>query len=360
MSETTIKARAWCITLFDLNQEQELCDLIDVDKDFLSYQHEICPTTSAEHIQAFVYFKTQARLSKIKRALPTAHIEVAKNIKGAYLYTKKEESAISGSFKELGVKPRDLKDGAEKTDRKADLKKLYYMAKERARIEDVESAGLEHYLVTHRHLTASFRQEERMGEFHCIYIWGSTNAGKSHAAEKYARLFSHSTQGGIIRWAGGKWISPHTSKDIMILSDIDTEMVKQLGLGWFKNLIDGTPQMAEDKGTRFNILCRNFIITSNYPPQTVWNNDAAMMRRMKQIEECNTYAENDQLCVRLGIPTGALTATQLLEIQTHGAVQQTSTATLQTPTTFSPMETTWDPTSGVIDLNALLEECDYE
>ena len=353
MSETTIKARAWCITLFDLNQEQDLIDLIDQDKDFISFQHEICPTTSQEHIQAFIYFKTQARLSKIKRALPTAHIEVAKNIKGAYLYTKKEETAISGSQVERGVKPRDLKDGAEKTDRKADLKKLYYLAKERAPIEQVEALGLEHYMVTHRHLQAMFRQEERMGDFTCLYIWGSTNAGKSHAAEKYARLFCHSTGGAIIRWSGGKWISPHTSKDIMILSDIDTEMVKQLGLGWFKNLIDGTPQMAEEKGCRFNVLVRNFIITSNYPPQTVWNNDAAMMRRMTNIEECNNLTENDNLCSRLNLPAGRLTAQQLLDLQTHGAA---ATAPTSTPETAP----TWDPTSGVIDLDALLRDCDYE
>lgn len=98
---------------------------------YLVYQHERCPSTSREHIQGYVEFRSQYSLSRVKDILkdPTAHIEKRRGTaQQASDYCKKRETAL-GSFTEFGEissqgKRSDLEEVKELIDQKASIKEI--------------------------------------------------------------------------------------------------------------------------------------------------------------------------------------------------------------------------------------------
>lgn len=50
------------------------------------------------HIQGCVWFKNSVRFTKIKKVIPTAHIEATKSLHDAIKYCKKEDSRLDGPY----------------------------------------------------------------------------------------------------------------------------------------------------------------------------------------------------------------------------------------------------------------------
>lgn len=55
---------------------------------------EMCPTTQREHFQGAIQLHSVQRLAALKRWLPTAHLEPAKNSEALKRYAMKEDTAI--------------------------------------------------------------------------------------------------------------------------------------------------------------------------------------------------------------------------------------------------------------------------
>ena len=73
VKRNTSQFSAWMVTAFDQ------LDMFDPTKwssfRYCCYQHEICPSTNREHIQAYVMFSKRVTLAFLKKLDPTAHID---------------------------------------------------------------------------------------------------------------------------------------------------------------------------------------------------------------------------------------------------------------------------------------------
>lgn len=93
---TTMRAACWSCTAFD-NDEIVLLENSDNYPQFVKQVYggrEICPTTNREHFQGAIVLKTQQRLSAMKKWLPTAHFQVARQTEALKKYCMKQETAV--------------------------------------------------------------------------------------------------------------------------------------------------------------------------------------------------------------------------------------------------------------------------
>jgi hypothetical protein len=90
----TDKATHWQVTAYD----QDILRLEDASG-YPVYVKKVyggrekCPTTGREHFQGHIVLRTQQRLSAIKKWLPTAHLEVARNFNASIQYALKTDTA---------------------------------------------------------------------------------------------------------------------------------------------------------------------------------------------------------------------------------------------------------------------------
>lgn len=89
-----VKATLWSVTAF--NSEIELLEA----KEFPDYVkkvyggREVCPETGTLHFQGMIKCLHQVRLSKLKKWLPTAHLEIARDGDALEKYVMKSETAV--------------------------------------------------------------------------------------------------------------------------------------------------------------------------------------------------------------------------------------------------------------------------
>lgn len=94
----TDRGSHWSITVFDETEMARLHNRAEFPawlKD-LQGQMEIAPTTGARHFQGYLH-TSQQRFSTIKKFLPTAHIEKARDINALKLYVNKDDTAVEGT-----------------------------------------------------------------------------------------------------------------------------------------------------------------------------------------------------------------------------------------------------------------------
>ena len=105
----TDRSTNWAVTAFGND-----ITLLEDEKSFPSYVktvfggREKCPDSGREHFQGHLQLHTQQRLSAIKKWLPTAHLEIARNFKASVAYAMKSDTA-SGDKNEV-VNPRQFID----------------------------------------------------------------------------------------------------------------------------------------------------------------------------------------------------------------------------------------------------------
>lgn len=108
MSKTdrqTDKSIWWSITAF--NDEIAVCE------DVSNYPHfvrtvlggrEVCPETGRLHFQGALQCKSQQRMSAIKKWLPTAHLETARQEEALKRYAMKEETAVDDKHERINTR----------------------------------------------------------------------------------------------------------------------------------------------------------------------------------------------------------------------------------------------------------------
>lgn len=98
MSKTdrqTDRGTCWSITAFGA-EIKTLLDKVNVP-DYVKEIHggvERCPETDREHFQGCVVLHTQQRMSALKKWLPTAHLEIARNRDALKKYALKADTAV--------------------------------------------------------------------------------------------------------------------------------------------------------------------------------------------------------------------------------------------------------------------------
>lgn len=74
------RARRWCFTIFKEGEEERDWKNIFGGNpiNYMIVGEETCPTTQRIHYQGYVRFNNRMYFSKLKRMVPTAHLEIAR------------------------------------------------------------------------------------------------------------------------------------------------------------------------------------------------------------------------------------------------------------------------------------------
>ncbi len=272
------KYRGWCFTINNWNADDEAILATLGNKPstvWLIYGKEI-GESGTPHLQGYVYFRHQVRLSSLKKAHKTAHWEPAHGSHAAQaLYCKKgnqpksewlsdrEEGPNYGlnadvtEFGEMPAKPHEK--GGEATKVKWDTTKL--LAKE-GKLEQIDSEIYIKYYNTLKKIHVDNLRNHASIDARCgIWIYGKPMIGKSRwAREKYL-----DTEGKLYWKAINKWWDGYAGQPYVLLEDITPNIKNLAGIGYYLKIwADRYAFNGETKGSTINIRPERIIVTANY------------------------------------------------------------------------------------------------
>lgn len=265
MQRENKKSKGWCFTLNNYS-EFELVDVENLSMD-PNVQYIVWGKEKGQlgtpHLQGFVRFKNAFASSKIRNALPRAHVEIQRGTnQQAADYCKKD-----GEFTEIGELP--IPPG-ETT--KAKWKEIIALA-EKGDLDTIRDE-FPHVYLMHRPKLLSLRKYEPLiiNEIQNEWWYGSTGTGKSK--KLWDDFPDHYPK------ALNKWWDGYDNEDIVAIEEINPKSAEYLA-HFIKIWADRYPFSPEIKGgTLKKIRPKKIIVLSNYT-----------------IEECFPHAQ-DQLPIK--------------------------------------------------------------
>ena len=272
------KSRAWCYTLNNYTDEevealQGVVERGETSVEYLCFGKEV-GESGTPHLQGYVRFKSQVRMATVKEAVGNrAHVEIARgNVQQNLDYCRKD-----GDFTEVGRRPMT------QSDKGAAEKRRYEDAWEAAlegRMDDIDAdLRIRHYSTIKR-IRADALNAQALEDTTEEMLWftGPSGTGKSRKArDDYPGLFIKPIN---------KWWDGYTDEDTVLLDDFDK---RHSVLSYhLKIWADRYPFRAEIKGGTVMIRPRRIIVTSNWTPQEIWDEDSTgdlepILRRFKVI-----------------------------------------------------------------------------
>lgn len=265
------KSRDYCFTLNNYNEEH-VAYLAQLDCVYLVYGKEIA-STGTPHLQGYVRFRSPKSVSAAAKALPgNPHVERKMGTcEQAIEYCKKD-----GDVYERGDVPVTQKQKGDANKRR--WEDAFEAAKD-GRMEDIPSDLQIRYYNTFKKIREDYLPKPTtLDELQNEWRYGPTGTGKSRTAhEEYPNAF--------IKKANTKWWDGYDGQEVVIIDDFDKYHV---ALGFeLKIWLDHYPFPAERKGGMKMIRPKKFIVTSNYHPADIWEDERTLnpvLRRVKLVE----------------------------------------------------------------------------
>lgn len=241
-------SKCWCFTLNNYN-ELEWLGLAEIECSYICYQKEVGENLTP-HIQGYIRFNRNKKLSGAKQIIPRAHWEVAK---GTFDQNRAYCSKEGGTeFTERGDAPkqgnrRDLDDFV------ADIKKGSTIS------ELIDAHGVS-VLKFNKGMTFLMNSLQPPRDFKTSvnWYWGPTGTGKSRAANLEAGPSAYYKMGG------NKWWDGYDGHQHVIVDDFRRDLAPFHEL---LKLFDQYPHRVEVKGGSMQFLARTIWITCNKSPQ---------------------------------------------------------------------------------------------
>lgn len=254
------QARYWLLTIPENDwQPNELPS----ECVYIRGQKEIGADTGYRHWQILSIFKRSVRLAKVKAVFgQRCHAEPSKS-SAANQYVWKEETRIEGTKFELGETPFNRNS-------KTDWERAKQLAKE-GKLDDIPADVFIKFYNTLKTIRRDYMGEVAdLGSTAGIWIHGPPGVGKSHfAREQYP---------GAYLKPQNKWWDGYQNEDNVILDDFDSKQLGHLLKIWG----DKYSFIAESKGHSMKIRPKNFIITSNYRIDEIFNEDQQLCDAIKR------------------------------------------------------------------------------
>lgn len=260
-------SRAWCYTINNYTEEErDALRTMKCTYNIFGYERG---DEGTPHLQGYVQLKDQKTLSAMKKVMPRAHLEIRKGtITEAVVYCKKE-----GDFEEFGVRPLEKEEKGDANKRR--YEEAFKAAKE-GRLDDIPAdIHMRHYGTIKRIQMDYMKKPEALPELDNEWIYGPTGTGKTRDAHaRYPDAF--------IKKANTKWWDGYTGQEVVIIDDFDKYHV---ALGYeLKIWLDHNPFPAETKGSTIMIRPKKVIITSNYHPSEIWQDEQTLEPVLRRVE----------------------------------------------------------------------------
>lgn len=244
------QGKRWLITINNPSDE-EIDELIELPGcKFKVIARETAPSTGTSHIHALVIFTCNARIKKVKKLFPRAHLDIVRGtFDQAYNYVIKEGAVIY----ENGEKPKHQQDINGR------FKELVQQAK--AGTIDKESLMYCRYRQYFEQFvpTSNYIFEGELTTKNA-WIYGPPGSGKS----KLVRQFAMASNLSVYHKLANKWWDGYRGEDIVLIEDLDPDVAEKL-VHHIKLWADRYAFRAEVKGNSISIDPRFYlIVTSNY------------------------------------------------------------------------------------------------
>lgn len=221
------------------------------------------------HLQGFVSFVNEKSLKQVIAMLPGCHVEKAIAPDAAIEYCKKD-----GDFTERGTYTTRKEKGKKEQLR---WEEALQHAKS-GRLDEIQPELRIRFKRTFEEFARENRPEPETinGEMEHEWLWGPAGCGKSSKAR-------NENSGAYIKDLT-KWWDNYEDQEVAIIDDVDKYDVKFARS--LKLWCDRYPFQAESKGKQKLIRPRKIVITSQYHPDEIWEDQKtqeAMGRRVKVI-----------------------------------------------------------------------------
>lgn len=264
------KAKHWCCTINNPTDDDEVkLANFEEQTDYIVVGREK-GESGTPHLQIYFCLKNRNRLTALKKLLPRAHLEVTRGTpKEASDYCKKE-----GEFYEKGQVPAAKHEHGSKAGNEGNKRKWEEIW-EKAKSGNLEEIDKD-VLVPHYHAIKRIAQDNPVNvpdapDVTGHWYYGPPRTGKSRTAR--------SEHPNHYDKPCNKWWDGYKGEEVVILDDFDLNH-KVLG-HHLKRWTDRYSFPAEQKGTTVPIRPLKVIITSNYTPEEIWQDDPTLAEAVR-------------------------------------------------------------------------------
>lgn len=252
------KCRGWCVTINNYTQE-DIDKLREIDCTYKVWGKEVAPTTNTPHLQAYFYWKNPISWNTVRAYFAPNHFEAAKGTG----YENRKYCTKEGDFEEHGETPQEPAAAGKKREQER-----WENARAAAQAGRFDEIPADIYLRCY-HTCKRIREDALMGgelqnTFETMYwYWGPPRTGKSRKARE-------ENPGAYLKMCN-KWWDNYKGEDVVIIEDFDRS--HKVLLHHLKVWADIYPFQMEVKGGGVKIRPKKVIVTSNYHPADIWDED---------------------------------------------------------------------------------------
>lgn len=279
------KLRHACFTLNNPTDEQ-INALNDWDVKYLVYGHEECPTTGTPHLQGYVEFKDSTRFGTVKRKFPTIHIEKRQaDALTAANYCKKGFQSHE-EWKEFGTEGPNYGTNAVifekgeisggKQGKRTDIDNVKDMLHEGKGMRHIVEHATSYQSAKFAELYLKYNERKRDWKPKVTWIWGPTGAGKTKQAfellEKDCWISSRNLQ----------WWDGYDAHENVLIDEFRGDFCTFHEL---LRILDRYPYRVQNKGGSRELLAKNIVITSCFPPDKVYQAREDIGQLLRRIDD---------------------------------------------------------------------------
>lgn len=274
-----MQGKNWCYTINNyLFEDEEKVQRIDCKYNI--YGREV-GLSGTPHLQGYVVFKTNKRFETAKKIFPHGtHLEKAKGSSPQNI----EYCSKSADIWTYGEAPMTQ---AQKGECNAKRYREAFIAAKEGRLDDIpEDMRTRHYSTYKAIMKDHYVAPPDLERLPGVWIYGPAGAGKSRKARQ-------DYPGSYLKNAKNKWFDGYQNEESMIIDDFDKYMVSQAYD--LKIWGDRYAFPAETKGGQIIIRPKIVIVTSQYHPDQIWDDEetrTAIKRRYLLV-----YMENGKCIV---------------------------------------------------------------